>query len=75
MGIYSHQTTEQLTALRTTLQASLTDRLTKPTAAGSGDRNARFDQQVAEIRKELGAVCAELDRRNGVVEHRPIYLV
>lgn len=75
MGIYSHQSIEQLTVLRDKLQASLTDRLTKPTSAGSGDRNARFDQQVGEIRKELKAVCDEISLRSGTPAHRPIYLV
>ncbi len=75
MGIYSHHTVEQLEALRDSLTQSLHDRLTKPTAAGSGDRNARFDQNIAEIRKEIAAVCAELDARAGIHAHRPIYLV
>lgn len=75
MGIYSHHTVHQLQALRDTLTQSLHDRLTKPTAASSGDRSARFDQQTAEIRKEIAAVCAELDARAGTSAHRPIYMV
>lgn len=75
MGIYSHHTTEQLQALRDRLTQSLHDRLTRPTAVGSGDRSARYDQQTAEIRKEIAAVCAELDARAGTHAHRPIYLV
>lgn len=75
MSLYSHQTIEQLTALRDKLTQALHDRLTKATSATSGDRSARFDQQVAEIRKEIAAVCAELDARAGVHSHRPIYVV
>ena len=75
MGIYSHHTVEQLEQLRASLTQSLHDRLTKPTAVGSADRNARFDQQTAEIRKEIAAVCAELDARSGAHAHRPIYMV
>lgn len=75
MSTYSHYSHEQLEELRDTLTRSLHDRLTKPTAVGSGDRNARFDQQTAEIRKEIAAVCAELDARAGIPSHRPIYVV
>lgn len=75
MGIYSHQTTDQLTAIRDKLTNSLHDRLTAPTASSWGDRRIQFDQQTAEIRKEITAVNAELDSRNGTVARRPIYLV
>lgn len=75
MGIYSHHTVEQLHQLRDTLTQSLHDRLTKATTAASGDRRVQFDQQTAEIRKEIAAVCAELDLRAGTHAHRPIYLV
>jgi flagellar biosynthesis/type III secretory pathway chaperone len=75
MGIYSHYTTEQLQTLRDSLTQSLHDRLTKPTAAGSADRNAQFNQRTDEIRKEIHAVCAEMDARSGAYAHRPIYLV
>jgi hypothetical protein len=75
LSLYSHQTTEQLQALRDKLTQALHDRLTKPTTAASGDRRVQFEQQTAEIRKELAAVCAELDTRAGVHAHRPIYMV
>lgn len=75
MGIYSHYTAEELRALRDRLTHSLHARLTGPTAAGAGDRSIRFEQQTAEIRKEIAAVCAELDARAGTHAHRPIYLV
>ncbi len=63
MGIYSHYSIEQLHALRDALLQSLHDRLTLPTALGSGDRNARFDQRVEDIRAEAVSVCAEIDLR------------
>ncbi len=75
MGLYSHYSTEQLHQLRDTLTQSLHARLTQPTAVGSGDRNARYDQRISDIRKELDAVCAELDARSGRHAHRPIYPV
>lgn len=75
MGIYSHNTTDQLTAIRDKLTNSLHDRLTAPTTSAWGDRRIQFDQQTAEIRKEIIAVTAELDSRAGIVNRRPIYLV
>lgn len=75
MDLYRHYTNEQLAALRDRLTTSLHDRLTKATSVGSGDRNARFDQQTAEIRKEAAAVIAEIDRRRGTNPRGPIYLV
>lgn len=75
MRLYSHYTVEQLHTLRDSLTQSLHDRLTKPTAAGSGDRNAQFNQRTDEIRKEIAAVIAELDLRSGAAHPGPIYLV
>ena len=75
MGIYSHYSDSELSAMRDALMRSLHDRLTKPTAVGHGDRNARFDQQTAEIRKEVAEVNAEIDNRAGANIRRPIYLV
>lgn len=75
MDLYRHYSLPELTALRDRLTASLHDRLTKATSVGSGDRNARFDQQTAEIRKEAAAVIAEIDRRRGTNPCGPIYLV
>ncbi len=74
MGIYSHYSTEQLTALRDKLTNSLHDRLTTPTATAWGDRRIQYDQQTDAIRKEVAEVNAEFDRRAGT-GHRPIYLV
>jgi len=75
MGIYSHYTADQLTALRDKLTSALHDRLINPTASSWGDRRIQFDQQTADIRKEVAAVTAELDSRTGTVARRPIYLV
>ena len=75
MGIYSHYTTDQLTALRDKLTDTLHARLTGPSASAWGDRRVQYEQQTAEIRKEIGAVNAELDLRSGRSAHRPIYLV
>jgi hypothetical protein len=75
MGIYSHHTLDQLNTLRESLTQSLHDRLTQATMAASGDRRMQYEQQVGEIRKEILAVCAELDARTGTYSHRPIYLV
>lgn len=75
MGIYSHYTVEQLTALRDQLIATLHARLNGPSASSWGDRRVQYEQQSAEIRKEIGAVNTELNRRTGTPGHRPIYLV
>jgi hypothetical protein len=75
MGLYSHYTTPDLEALRQRLMDSLHARLTGPTSATSNGRSVQFQQQTDNIRKEADAVTAELNRRNGVVSHRPIYLV
>lgn len=73
--VYRHFTDEQLTASRDKLIASLQDRLTAPTWARKDGQEVRFEQQTAEIRTELQAVTAEIDRRAGTFARRPIYLV
>jgi len=75
MRLYSHYTVEQLHTLRDSLTQSLHDRLTKPTTAGSGDRNAQYNQRTDEIRKEIAAVIAEIDLRSGAARPGPIYMV
>ena len=79
MGTYSRNTTEELQAIRARLSASLIDRLTNATSAshngGSTSRSAQFAQVPEEIRKELRAVDAELDRRSGAAPRGPIYMV
>lgn len=76
MGIYSHLTTEQLTAKRDKLLQALEDRLTQPTAAGSASgRNARYDQNPDQLRKELAEVIAEIGKRDTTATRGPIYLV
>jgi hypothetical protein len=75
MGIYSHYTTEQLTALRDKLTGALHDRLINPTSASWSDRRAQYDQKTDDIRKEIAAVNEELGLRSGVAGRGPIYLV
>lgn len=78
MGIYSRHTVEELQAIRTRLSASLIDRLTSATSVshngGNASRSAQFAQAPEEIRKELRAVDAELDRRSGAAPRGPIYM-
>lgn len=75
MGIYRHHTLSELQAIRTRLMASLQDRLTTPTTAAHNGRSVQYQQNVAEIRKEIGAVSEELDRRTGGGSRGPIYIV
>jgi len=55
--------------------ASLQDRLTAPTSAAHNGRSVQYQQNVAEIRKEIAAVSEELDRRSGGSSRGPIYMV
>lgn len=75
MGLYSHFTVTELTALRDRLMASLHDRLTAPTAAASNGRSIQYQQSVDQIRKELADVNVEIARRNGQATRSPIYMV
>ncbi|WP_431113063.1 hypothetical protein [Variovorax paradoxus] len=54
---------------------SLQDRLTAPTLAAHNGRSVQYQQNVAEIRKEIAAVSEELDRRSGAGSRGPIYIV
>lgn len=76
MGIYSRDTTEQLTAKRRDLADSLHKRLTQPTSIEHNGSRAQYQQRTAEIKQELAAIDAELDRREGrPSQNRPVYLV
>lgn len=75
MGLYSHLTTDELTALRGKLLASLTDRLTGPTSVGYQNRSVAYQQSTADIRRELAAIGDELAARTGSATRRPIYVV
>lgn len=75
MGLYSHYSTDQLTALRDRLMASLHDRLTGPSAATSNGRSVQYQLQTDQIRKELADVNTEIARHSGQAVRRPIYLV
>lgn len=55
--------------------ASLHDRLTAPTSAAHNGRSVQYQQNVAEIRKEIATVSEELDRRSGGASRGPIYIV
>lgn len=75
MGIYSHLTDTQLTDLRAQLVASLTSRLTGPTSASSNGRSIAFQQQTADIKREIEGINAEIATRQGQALRRPIYIV
>ncbi|MBB3641163.1 hypothetical protein [Variovorax atrisoli] len=75
MGIYRHLSVSELQATRARLMASLQDRLTAPTSAAHNGRSVQYQQNVAEIRKEIAAVGEELDRRSGGSSRGPIYMV
>ena len=79
MGIYSHYTTEKLVELRDRLTDALVARHTDPTrvsTAGPHGRDLTFNQgSLAELRKDIGEINAELARRNGMVIRGPIYMM
>lgn len=75
MGIYSHLTDVELTELRAKLVASLTDRLTTPSAVGFNGRNVAWQQRTDDLRRELAAVADELAARQGQALHRPIHVI
>ncbi len=75
MGIYRHLSVTELQATRIRLMASLQDQLTTPTTAAHNGRSVQYQQNVAEIRKEIAAVSEELDRHSGGGSRGPIYIV
>ena len=80
MGIYSHLTTEQLTARRDSYLAAIDARLTGPTQAshstdGVGARSVQFNADTTQLRRAIDDINAELQRRTGQPARKPIYLV
>ena len=76
MGLYSHYTADELTALRSRLMAALHDRLTGPSGATTANgRSIQYQNVTADLRKELADVNTEIARRNGQATRRPIYMV
>ena len=80
MGIYSHLTTEQLTARRDSYLAAIDARLTGPTQAshstdGVGARSVQFNADTSQLRRAIDDINAELLRRTGQPARKPIYLV
>ena len=57
------------------LTTSLHDRLTAPTTQVFGDRRVQFDQQTAEIRKEIREITEEIEQKTSAARRGPIYLV
>ena len=75
MGLYSRSTDEDLQQQRARLFSALHDRLTQPTGAAVNGRSVQYQQRTDDIRRELAAIDAELDRRAGVRTGGPIYMV
>jgi hypothetical protein len=80
MGLYSHLTTDQLTAKRDSYMAALDARLVGPTQASSsadgvGARAVQFNGDTTQLRRQIAEINAELQRRTGQRLPRPIYLV
>jgi uncharacterized protein YukE len=88
MGIYSHLSTEELTAKRARLVDALELRLTGPSRVAFAGNSSEFNHRVSEyqqaidhLRREINAINAELDRRGasgsltGSNARAPIYLV
>lgn len=80
MGLYSHLTTEQLTARRDSYLAAIDARLTGPTLAshstdGVGARSVQFNADTTQLRRAIDDINAELLRRTGQPARKPIYLV
>jgi hypothetical protein len=76
MGLYSRDTTEQLTAKRQDLADSLHKRLTQPTQVEHNGSRAQYQQRTDDIRRELCAIDAELDRREGrPAQNRAFYVI
>jgi len=75
MGIYSRSTDEDLQQQRAQLHAALIARLTQPTSAAHNGRSIAYQQRTDDIKREISAIDAELDRRAGVRTGGPIYMV
>ena len=80
MGLYSHLTTEQLTARRDSYLAAIDARLTGPTQAshstdGVGARSVQFNADTTQLRRAIDDINAELLRRTGQAARKPIYMV
>lgn len=76
MGLYSRDTTEQLSTQRADLRDSLHKRLTQPTEIDHGGSRAQYAQRTADIKREIMAIDNELDRREGrPAQNRTFYLV
>jgi len=76
MGLYSRDTTDQLTAKRAALSDSLHKRLTQPTAVDHNGSSAQYNQRTADIKRELRDIDSELDRREGLPsQNRPFYVI
>lgn len=76
MGIYTRDTTDQLTTKRAALSDSLHKRLTQPTAVDHNGTSAQYAQRTADIKRELREIDTELDRREGLpAQNRPFYVI
>ncbi|MBX9818190.1 MAG: hypothetical protein K2X79_09180 [Burkholderiaceae bacterium] len=76
MGLYSDYSTAELHTEREVYRSALRSRLTDPARVSAHGRDVTFQQgNVAELRKELAAINAELTRREGGVARGPIYLM
>jgi hypothetical protein len=76
MGFYSHYTNEQLAELRDRLSAAYEQRLTGPNSATGHGRSVQFQHESTEhLARQISAINEELNKRNGKISRRPIYLV
>jgi hypothetical protein len=76
MGIYSHLSESELSALRDKFTQSLTERLTGVTVHANADKRVQWgENSVDQIRAALAEINAEIDKRAGRNQRRPIYLV
>jgi len=76
MGLYSRDTTEQLTTQRADLRDSLHKRLTQPTEIDHGGTRAQYAQRTTDIKREIAAIDNELDRREGrSAQNRTFYVI
>lgn len=76
MGIYSHYTDSELTALRTRFVDALNELLTGPTAAQGNGRSVQFQRKPDELRASINEVNNEIAKRAGTTPGGgPIYMV